>query len=74
MTNYDVKRFLEENNINYYEVGRGECTNIILQDYSKIYIIDCYYDNCEILVKEDNNIEFYDCNKYLRLDFLEDYK
>lgn len=74
MTKEDVKRFLEENNIKYYEIeGRGY-SEICLVDYSKIYSINCYYDNCEILVKGDNDIEHYDCNKYLKLDFLEDYK
>lgn len=69
-----VKRFLEENNIKYYENNRGGFTDFYLEDYSKIYSINCYYDNCEIIVKGDNDIEHYNCNKYLRLDFLEDYK
>lgn len=74
MTKDDVKRFLEKNNIKYYEIEGRECDDICLVDYSKIYSINCYNDNCEILIKGDNNIEHYDCNKYLRLDFLEDYK
>lgn len=74
MTKEDIKRFLEKNNIKYYEMTKGGVTDFYLEDYSKIYSINCYYYDCEILVEGDNNIEHYDCNKYLRLDFLEDYK
>lgn len=74
MTNNEVRKFLENNNIDYVEIKEGQMYNFYLHGYRNIYSITCYYHNCDIIVKDESNIEHYDCDKYLNMDFVNMYR
>ena len=71
-----IKRFLDEYKINYEEEYGRDRNNgrFILKDYKKVKEINYYYNNCNILVEDENNFVMYDCDRHLSKDFLEDYR
>lgn len=75
MNKISIIKFLEQNNIKYeLKEGKFGQFDIYLPEYKNVINIQCYYDNCEIVVREESNVEIYDCNKYLKVDFLENYR
>lgn len=75
MNKNSIIDFLKQNKVKY-ELKEGKFGNfdIYLPEYKNVIEIQCYYDNCEIVVIEDSNVEFYDCNKHLNMKFLDFYR
>lgn len=74
MTKNEVRKFLEENNIDYTEIKEGQMYNFYLHGYRDIISITCYYCNCDIIVKDEHDIAHYDCDKYLHMDFVDTFR
>ena len=73
----NVLEFLDNNKIEYELDKKSENVGnvfIMSRNYLKVVGIYCYYDNCEIEIKGESDFERYDCDKYLNMDFLKDYK